>query len=265
MRYLSRLAVTLFLSFAALAGPPSGATTVITYNDPGHADGISKGQILVYVKDASGNPATTNPSNIQLSSTIGAFTGEVVDGLNGLYFFSIRSSVHGLASITGTVEGQTIANTTQYPFYKRRQIDFDGDSYGDGPGEMGDLLPEFAIEDGLVPVDLQMDGSRACVLFDEGSVKCWGPNVTGLLGLGHSMGFPQGTPVTDLPLIDLGTGEAAGQITVGWGGHACALLESGRVKCWGDNSGGALGLEDTEDRGDDPGEMGDALPYLRFF
>jgi len=34
------------------------------------------------------------------------------------------------------------------------------------------------------------------------------------------------------------------------------------VKCWGDNSSGGLGYGDTNDRGDDPSEMGDYLGIL---
>src|SRR5262245_7483768 len=39
--------------------------------------------------------------------------------------------------------------------------------------------------------------------------------------------------------------------------HACALLEDHRVKCWGDNDYGQLGLGDRIDRGADSAEMGD--------
>lgn len=37
-----------------------------------------------------------------------------------------------------------------------------------------------------------------------------------------------------------------------------------KVKCWGENGLGQLGLGDTNDRGNDPGEMGSALAYLNF-
>jgi hypothetical protein len=44
--------------------------------------------------------------------------------------------------------------------------------------------------------------------------------------------------------------------------QACALLDDATVKCWGSGDRGGLGTGDTEDRGDEPGEMGDALPAV---
>jgi alpha-tubulin suppressor-like RCC1 family protein len=59
--------------------------------------------------------------------------------------------------------------------------------------------------------------------------------------------------------VDLGTGRSAVTIDVGTT-HSCALLDDASIKCWGAGNRGALGTGDTVDRGDDPGEMGDALP-----
>jgi len=44
--------------------------------------------------------------------------------------------------------------------------------------------------------------------------------------------------------------------------HACALLEDHRVKCWGENAVGQLGLGDTKARGLEAADMGDALPFV---
>lgn len=44
--------------------------------------------------------------------------------------------------------------------------------------------------------------------------------------------------------------------------HSCAVFDDGRVKCWGGNAGGQLGLEDTKSRGRVSSELGSALPYV---
>ena len=64
--------------------------------------------------------------------------------------------------------------------------------------------------------------------------------------------------------MPLGTASVAVSLSAG-GDHTCALLGDGRVKCWGSNYSGALGLGDQADRGDQQGEMGDALPALKLF
>jgi alpha-tubulin suppressor-like RCC1 family protein len=104
----------------------------------------------------------------------------------------------------------------------------------------------------------------SCARFTDGKVKCWGGNASGVLGQGHldSLGDDPGEMEMLLP-IDLGTGRTA--IAIGATFRlACALLDNGDVKCWGDNGQGAVGVGDTEDRGDEPNEMGDALPAIDF-
>lgn len=43
------------------------------------------------------------------------------------------------------------------------------------------------------------------------------------------------------------------------GTHACAVLASNEVKCWGNNFFGQLGQGSRTTLGDNPGEMGPAL------
>ncbi|NIR35443.1 MAG: hypothetical protein GWN07_21220, partial [Actinobacteria bacterium] len=45
----------------------------------------------------------------------------------------------------------------------------------------------------------------------------------------------------------------------GWFGN-CATFDDGSPTCWGGNIRGELGLGNTDNVGDDGGEMGDALP-----
>jgi alpha-tubulin suppressor-like RCC1 family protein len=64
-----------------------------------------------------------------------------------------------------------------------------------------------------------------------------------------------------LPAVDLGTGVLASKIYAGVT-YSCVITTTGRVKCWGSNVSGELGLGDTDSRGDATGEMGENLPYV---
>lgn len=77
----------------------------------------------------------------------------------------------------------------------------------------------------------------ACALVEEG-VKCWGDNISGQLGDGTKVTRAYAVDVVDLD-------EPVTALTVG-GNAACATLESGHVRCWGDNFAGQLGV-DTPD------------------
>ena len=66
---------------------------------------------------------------------------------------------------------------------------------------------------------------------------------------------------SNLPALDLGSGRAVRALSVGEN-SSCAILDNDELKCWGRNNGGDLGLGDTNDRGDEPMEMGDNLPAV---
>ena len=65
-----------------------------------------------------------------------------------------------------------------------------------------------------------------------------------------------------LPPLALGVGRQAIKVAPG-ASYNCAILDNHRVKCWGVcGTQSALGYEDMNARGDGPGEMGDALPFV---
>lgn len=134
---------------------------------------------------------------------------------------------------------------------------------GDGAGEMGDNLPVVDLGNGRSAAAVTAGSRHSCAILDDGSVKCWGGNFAGQLGLGDSedRGDGPGEMGDSLPAIDLGTGLTALQLTAG-DSYNCALLSDASVKCWGSNSSGQLGLGDTDNRGDQPGELGDGLPAV---
>ncbi|HEX2672571.1 MAG TPA: hypothetical protein VHM25_16930, partial [Polyangiaceae bacterium] len=92
---------------------------------------------------------------------------------------------------------------------------------------------------------------HACAVLEGGGLKCWGNNSVGALGLG-SIQPTQGVPEY-LPSVDLG-GHGAQQVATGES-HSCAILDDGKLKCWGYNYDGQLGLGDTINRGDTGGKL----------
>lgn len=112
-----------------------------------------------------------------------------------------------------------------------------------------------------------------CAVLKERGVKCWGDNgglhpnsefrhyALGLPDISVRWGDDADERGDKLPLVDIGS---MGSI-VGIGARAQAgffvLDEEGRVKGWG-ASAEYLGLGDAEIRGDDPGELGDNLPFV---
>jgi len=105
--------------------------------------------------------------------------------------------------------------------------------------------------------------SFSCALLDGGDVKCWGANALGQLGQGDTedRGDDPDELGDALPPIDLGTGRSAIALASA-SSSVCAILDTHEVKCWGSGKSGQLGLGGTEPRGDQPGEMGDALPAV---
>ncbi len=139
----------------------------------------------------------------------------------------------------------------------------DTNDRGDGPGEMGDSLPAIDLESARTATQVAASGGNSCALLDNRSVKCWGHNLFGQLGQGHTRTLGDSTTdgVATIPAINLGSGQTATQLALGEF-HACALLDNRSVKCWGDNVFGQLGLGDTDARGDELNEMGDSLPAI---
>ncbi len=132
---------------------------------------------------------------------------------------------------------------------------------GDDPGEMGENLQAVDLGTGRTAIEVAAGNNHTCALLDNGSVKCWGYNLYGQLGLGDTAfrGDDPGEMGDNLPAVPLGTGRTATAIVASIA-HTCALLDDGSVKCWGYNGDGGLGQGHANDLGDQPGEMGDALP-----
>lgn len=135
-----------------------------------------------------------------------------------------------------------------------------GESCDDGNVDDGDGCPATCVQP---VVELATRYDHVCARFSDGRIKCWGRNTYGQLGLGDTVtrGNDAGEMGPALPAVNLGQGAAVISIAAGYD-HTCAVLSDGRVKCWGKNNYGQLGLGDAASRGTTPATMGDALPAV---
>lgn len=134
---------------------------------------------------------------------------------------------------------------------------------GGRANEMGNNLPTVDLGTGRTAKKISAYGNHTCVILDDNSLKCWGYNWAGALGLGNTTprGDLAGEMGNNLPPINLGTGRTAREVTTS-SLHTCALLDNGTLKCWGYGAVGVLGLGDQQNRGDGTNEMGDNLPAV---
>ncbi len=121
--------------------------------------------------------------------------------------------------------------------------------WGRGPaGQVGDN--SNSPNDRLTPVPvIGLSGSAvavsagqefSCALLATGAVECWGRGDKGQMGNGSNQ-------YSNLVPTQV-TGLSSGVVAISAGSiHACALMSTGAVKCWGNNSSGELGDGTTTD------------------
>ena len=110
--------------------------------------------------------------------------------------------------------------------------------WGSGPlgyppevGVVGDN--EHPYEVGDVPAggpvkQVALGDDFSCLLYEAGNVRCFGAGMNGQLGYGNTVDID----AIPADIDDVSLGEPARQI-VAAETHACALLESGAIRCWG--------------------------------
>lgn len=86
---------------------------------------------------------------------------------------------------------------------------------------------------------LALGRRHACALLLDGSVRCWGRNSAGELGIGAVSDEPVALPQRVM-VNETDTLEGVESIALG-DNHACAKLTDATVRCWGFNGSGQLG------------------------
>ncbi|HMJ16442.1 MAG TPA: choice-of-anchor D domain-containing protein [Polyangiaceae bacterium] len=106
-------------------------------------------------------------------------------------------------------------------------------------------------------VSLDAGTEHTCAVLDSGGVRCWGMGYSGRLGYGNEQNVGESLYPSGMGDVNLGSGKAS-QVSAG-AAHNCALLNDGKVRCWGYNSAGQLGYGNTATLGDDelPAGAGD--------
>lgn len=203
-------------------------------------------------------------------------TGRDQDGQFGLNFssniltstlllpVSLGTGVSALNLTVGGLHSCVITNLGLVKCWGRNsagQLGLDNTaSRGGSIAGMGDNLPVVNL--GQTAMELSLGENHSCARLQDGSLKCWGQNSSGELGQGDTdnRGDAAGE-MASLSSISLGSGRSVKSLSAG-ANHTCAILDNDTLKCWGNNQYGQLGLGDTNNRGDNPGEMGDSLPTI---
>jgi alpha-tubulin suppressor-like RCC1 family protein len=214
-------------------------------------------------------PSSPTEAVIEVFDTIGNVIAAYIDVVNNLSISpkSARIPVHATRQFTSILGNGTVT----YSIVSGVGTIVSSTGVYTAPSTIGSAVVRATDASSLTsdadvtvikPLQMALGTSFTCALFNEGSVKCWGANGSGQLGLGDI--DARGDSANEmgpglLPYVDFG-GEAD-QIAAG-ASHVCVRLTNGSMKCWGANGSGQLGLNDTTNRGISPDQMGTNLPTI---
>jgi alpha-tubulin suppressor-like RCC1 family protein len=103
---------------------------------------------------------------------------------------------------------------------------------------------------GRTAVAITGGGYHTCAILDNGKVRCWGDGGDGQLGYGNKRDIGDNETPASVAAVKLGQGRKAVAIAAGYG-HTCAILDNGKVRCWGAAGNGQLGYGNSRKIGDD--------------
>lgn len=208
------------------------------------------------VECASGWPTTTEPpfvfdeefhSTPEVGDTVWATTGSWTH--NPTAFAYKWEDCTALGSCTSTVPAASTATykvTSHDLGYELRAVVTASNNAGSSQPSPSHRTEATTGTDGhtsATATAVSAGYNSTCALLVTGGVDCWGDNVAGELGNGSSEYTDTLTPspvrgIGDATLLAVGAGN-------GFGDHACAVLATGAVDCWGSDGSGQLGIGST--------------------
>ena len=147
--------------------------------------------------------------------------------------------------------GETVPNLVIAPVGSDGKVDFYNGS-GGTVQVLADVSGWFSGTSASTAVkQVASDGQGFCAVLFAGGLDCWGVNDEGELGNGTFSG-PDGEAGYDTPQAVTGITNAVSATSNNAGLGYCALLSTGRVDCWGDNTWGEIGNGTTVGEYDTP-------------
>ena len=126
-----------------------------------------------------------------------------------------------------------------------------------GTGSTSDLLLASSAVDvaiGATAIQMSANTKTVCVTTASHKARCWGKNMDGQAGIGNTADYGTSTNPILGSISDLPLSEDVTEVYVA-NYHVCAITESAGLRCWGGGYKGKLGYGDTEDQGDNSGEI----------
>jgi alpha-tubulin suppressor-like RCC1 family protein len=108
------------------------------------------------------------------------------------------------------------------------------DQLGNGDDSVSSSQVPLRVASIANAVDVKGGYGSACARLEDGTVSCWGTNLSGILGTDPNATSASATPI---PVAGLSGVTAIAVATA----SACALKSDGSVACWGSNVDGELG------------------------
>ena len=125
-----------------------------------------------------------------------------------------------------------VSNPYAIADYMQRNKAFTTEILEDATDAQGDRAGlTFVVGSPVIAQGVTVGGRQACSLQQDATVRCWGGNTYGELGIGSTTNSstPANPGLTGVRQISAGDG------------YTCAVLQTGSIYCWGLNDSGQLG------------------------